>query len=80
MMNLKVWFSKMFNDNRTDEGLRIVRSVGKDDGVAMTTAYADGFLEGVGEVLQTRLIGFHQVVDTTASQAPVVKRITARRK
>ncbi len=80
MMNLKLWFSKMFDDNRTDEGLRIVRSAGKDDGVAMTTAYADGFVEGVGEVLHARLIGFHQVIDTTAIPAPVVKKITARRK
>jgi hypothetical protein len=79
-MNLKLWFGMMFSNNRTDDGLAGVRGVGKSDGQAMTNAYADGFLDGVGEVLHARLNGFHQVIETTSTPAPPIKKITARRK
>ena len=79
-MNLKLWFEKMFDDNKTDEGLVNVRNTGKSDGLAMTNAYTDGFLEGVGEVLHARLNGFHQVIETTATPLLSARRITAKRK
>ena len=78
-MNLKLWFEKMFDDNKTDEGLVNVRTSGRNDGLAMTNAYADGFLEGVGEVLHTRLNGFHRVIETSATPLQNVKKIGSKR-
>ena len=79
-MSLKLWFGRMFSNNRTDEGIANVRTAGKADGLAFTTAYADGFLEGVGEVLNSRLNGFHSVIETTAKPARTLKKIEAKRK
>ena len=76
-MNLKVWFGRMFNDNRTEEGLNNVRTVGREDGVTITNSYADGFLEGVSDVLNARLTGFHHI---EADAAPPVKRIASKKK
>lgn len=67
-MVLKDWFCRLFHGNRTEEGLLAARESGREDGRALTLAYAGGFMEGVSDVLGNQLRAF-QTVETTAVKA-----------
>lgn len=69
-MNIKSFFVGIFGANRTDEGVEAVRERGKEDGRELATSYADGFFEGIREVLEERNNGFKQVVEVEPKRLP----------